>query len=145
MLLFLAFPAWTAYANCPHYATYTNALGGGRVGYFFPHDEFYDDGLREAIGLVCARAPQGSAIAGETPGVFRYYLQKFGRADLASRVLSARDFDPAQISGPTFIIVQRGRVYFENQEKIKLVRERFEKVYEVPVEGAIAAEVYAAR
>ena len=69
ILIFIAWPAWTAYANRPHYAAYTNAFGGGRVGYFFPHDEFYDDGLREAIEFICKTAPQGATIAHETPGV----------------------------------------------------------------------------
>src|SRR5204863_6679305 len=40
-------PAWLAYKAGPHYALYTNALAADKVGYFFPHDEFYDDGLRE--------------------------------------------------------------------------------------------------
>jgi hypothetical protein len=142
LLIFVAWPAWTAYGNSPHYAAYTNALGGGRVGYFFPHDEFYDDGLREAIEFVCRNAPQGAAIVHETPGVVGYYLEKFGRMDLDSRILSAKEFSLAEISKPTFIIVQRGRTYFENQEKLKTVRATFEKVFEVRVQEAVAAEVY---
>ena len=58
VVLFVCFPAWTAFANRPHYALYTNALGGGKAGYFFPHDEFYDDGLREAIKFVAEQARQ---------------------------------------------------------------------------------------
>jgi hypothetical protein len=145
LLVFVCWPALTAYANSPHYAAYTNALGGGRVGYLFPHDEFYDDGLREAIEFVCKNAPQGSAIAHETPGVVGYYLEKFGRTDLDSRILSAKDFNLAEISQPTFIIIQRGRTYFENQEKMKTVRATFEKVFEVRVQDTVAAEVYVAR
>ncbi|HYJ45794.1 MAG TPA: hypothetical protein VEV81_04200, partial [Pyrinomonadaceae bacterium] len=145
LAVFVAWPAWTAYASGPHYATYTNALGGGRVGYFFPHDEFYDDGLREAIEFVAKTAPQGAVIVHETPGVVGYYLEKFGRPDLDSRVLSAKDFNLSETRKPAFIIVQRGRTYFENQEKMKQAREQLEKVYEVAVEGTVAAEVYVAR
>jgi hypothetical protein len=142
VVLFIAWPAWTAYAHRPHYATYTNALGGGRAGYFFPHDEFYDDGLREAIEFVCRTAPQGATIVHETPGVVGYYLEKFGRADLQSRVLSDANFQLADAPRPAYIILQRGRTYFENQEKMKEVRARFRKVYEGFVQGVTAVEVY---
>jgi hypothetical protein len=144
ILIFIALPAWTAYANGPHYGEYLNPLGGGRVGYYFPHDEFYDDGLREAIRFICETAPQGAAIAHETPVAVRYYLEKYGRTDLRSRVFSAADFKLEEaLKEPTYIIVQRGRTYFENQEKIKEVRATWPKVYEVKVVGATAAEVYA--
>ena len=145
LVIFIALPAWIAYGSRPHYAAYTNALGGGRVGYYFPHDEFYDDGLREAIRFVCETAPQGATVAHETPGVARYYLAQYGRTDLQSRVLSAADFDlEEELKRPeTYIIIQRGRTYFENQDKIKAVRAGLTLVYEVKVEGATAAEVYA--
>jgi hypothetical protein len=144
LIIFIGLPAGTAYASAPHYAAYTNALGGGRVGYFFPHDEFYDDGLREAIRFVCETAPQGALIVHETPGAVRYYLNQCGRTDLQSRVLSAADFHLEDVlTMPAYIIVQRGRTYFENQDKIKQVRAILPKVYEVKVEGASAAEVYA--
>ncbi len=142
LIVFIAWPAWTAYANRPHYAAYTNALGGGRVGYFFPHDEFYDDGLREAIEFVCKTAPQGATIAHETPGVVGYYLERLGRTDIQSRVLSDAAFKLAEAPQPTYVILQRGRTYFENQEKMKEVRARFRKVYEGLVQDVIAVEVY---
>jgi hypothetical protein len=142
MLLFIAWPAWMAYANHPHYAAYTNALGGGRGGYFFPHDEFYDDGLREAIEFVCKNAPPGAIIVHETPGVTGYYLEKFGRTDLQPRVLSDARFKLADSGGPVYVILQRGRTYFENQEKMKEVRARFRKVYEGLVNDVSAVEVF---
>jgi predicted membrane-bound dolichyl-phosphate-mannose-protein mannosyltransferase len=146
LLIFIALPAWTAYSSGPHYAAYTNALGGGRVGYYFPHDEFYDDGLREAIRFVCERAPHSATIAHETPAAVRYYLAQCGRTDLQSRVLSAADFKlEDELKRPAYIIIQRGRTYFENQDKIKEARARLPLVYEVKVEGASAAEVYATR
>jgi hypothetical protein len=142
LVVFIALPAWTAYASRPHYAAYTNALGGGRVGYYFPHDEFYDDGLREAIEFVCKVAPPGASIAHETPGVVSYYLEKFGRTDIQSRVLSDADFKLADATPSTYIVLQRGRTYFENQEKMKEVRATFHKVYEGMVEDVTAVEVY---
>jgi hypothetical protein len=142
ILFFIAWPAWTAYASNPHYAVYTNALGGGRGGYYFPHDEFYDDGLREAIAFVCQTAPPGAAIVGETPAVFRYYLERMGRTDLRSHVLSDARFELATVEKPAYIIIQSGRTYFENRDKMKEVRERHQKVFDVQVRGESAAEVY---
>ena len=142
LLFFIALPAWIAYAAAPHYATYTNALGTGRAGYFFPHDEFYDDGLREAIKHVASAAPQGSTIVHETPGVARYYLQKFNRADLNSRVLSDPAFRFEETPRPAYVVLQRGRTYFENREKMEAARTRGRKVYEGFVNGLSAVEVY---
>ncbi len=142
VLIFIVWPAWIAYANGPHYGLYTNALGAGRAGYFFPHDEFYDDGLREAIKFVCDVAPENALIAHETPAVTRYYLKEFGRQDLQSRAISAADFDPANLSITGYVVVQRGRTYFENQEKISFVRVNYNKVHEVSIKGLIAAEVF---
>lgn len=138
----LGLPAWTAYSAGPHYALYTNALGRNHIGYFFPHDEFYDDGLREAIAFVCRAAPPSATIAHETPAVTRYYLREAGRTDLNSSAMSAPDFDPASVSGPAYFIIQRGRTYFENREKIDFIRTHFRKVHEEKVDGHTAAEVF---
>ncbi|HEX8140726.1 MAG TPA: glycosyltransferase family 39 protein [Pyrinomonadaceae bacterium] len=142
LLLFIAWPAVVAYANLPHYAAYTNALGGGRTGYYFPHDEFYDDGLREAIHYVSERAPRGATVAHETPGVVRYYTQASGRTDLQSRVLSDRAFNLRDAPPDTYFILQRGRTYFENREKLAEIRAHYRKVFEVTINGASAVEVY---
>jgi hypothetical protein len=142
VLLVVCVPTWKAFANGPHYALYTNALASDRAGYFFPHDEFYDDGLREAIQFVCETAPQGSIIAHDTPAVARYYLTRFGRADLSSRVLSAPDFEVENLTQPAFIIVQRGRTYFENREKVAYARSQFQRVNEIKVRGLTAAEIF---
>jgi hypothetical protein len=144
MLASLIWPAFTAYASAPHYALYTNVIGHRYTAYFFPHDEFYDDGLNDAIRFVCVQAPANATIVSETPGVVRYYLEKLGRTDLQPRVLSDANFAvPDQ--GQVFIILQRGRTYFENQEKMKQVRERFPVVYASCVRGHTAAAVYSAQ
>jgi hypothetical protein len=140
--IFVGAPVWIAYSAGPHYALYTNALAANKVGYFFPHDEFYDDGLREAIKFVCDTAPPGAIIAHETPATTKYYLEKFGRVDLGSKAISAPDFDVTKISGPAYFIVQRGRTYFENQGKLAFIRGNYKKVYEVSVNGLTAAEVF---
>jgi len=139
---FVGAPAWIAYSAGPHYALYTNALAANKVGYFFPHDEFYDDGLREAIKFVCDTAPPGATIAHETPGVTRYYLETFRRADLDSKAISAPDFDATKISGPAYFIIQRGRTYFENRDKLAFIRDNFKKIHEVSINGMTAAEAF---
>ncbi|HZB45932.1 MAG TPA: glycosyltransferase family 39 protein, partial [Pyrinomonadaceae bacterium] len=142
VVVFVAAPAVFAYRAMPHYALYTNALGAGRAGHFFPHDEFYDDGLREAIARVAESAPRGSTLAHETPGVARHYLARFGRTDIESRVISDPRFDARDTRGTTYFILQRGRTYFENREELEAVRRAGRKEHEVFVRGASAAEVY---
>jgi hypothetical protein len=142
IVCFFVWPTVLAFSAGPHYALYTNALGSGKVGYFFPHDEFYDDGLREAIKFVCDNAPPGAIIAHETPGATRYYLDRFQRTDLNSKPISAPDFDVAATSGPAYFIVQRGRTYFENREKLAYIGSNFKKVHEVSIDGLTAAEVF---
>ncbi|HEV7797658.1 MAG TPA: glycosyltransferase family 39 protein [Pyrinomonadaceae bacterium] len=140
--IFIAWPAWIACLAGPHYGLYTNALSARKVGYFFPHDEFYDDGLREAIKFVCDTAPEGAIIAHETPAAVRYYLERFQRPDLNSKAISAPHFEVANISGPAYFIVQRGRTYFENQDKLAYIRANFKQVHEVSINGMAAAEVF---
>jgi hypothetical protein len=141
-VLFVCVPAWTAFAHRPHYALYTNALAADKAGFYFPHDEFYDDGLREGIKYVCEHAPQGATIAHETPGVTRYYLSVFGRTDLDSQVISAREFDVTSAPGTVYVVVQRGRTYFENREELETVRAKFRRVHEVTIDGVTAVEVF---
>lgn len=142
---FVGAPAAAAFVQHPHYALYTNALAPGKAGYFFPHDEFYDDGLREAIKYVCETAPAGATIAHETPGVARHYLAVFGRTDLSSQAISAREFDVRTATGPIYVIVQRGRTYFENRDEVDHVRAHFRQVHEVTIDGVSAVEVFVNR
>ena len=142
LLVLVAVPGWTAYASAPHYALYSNVLGDRYTARFFPHDEFYDDGENEAIRFVCRHAPQNAIIVSETPGVVRYYTDKFERVDLQSRVLSDPKYTPSS-QEPTFVVLQKGRTYFENQAEMKEVRERFTLVYAGCIRGHTAAEVYA--
>lgn len=146
VLLFAAvvMPAFTAYASAPHYGLYSNVIGDRYTAYFFPHDEFYDDGLNEAIRFVCENAPPNAMIVTETPGVVRYYIEKFGRKDLQSQVLSDPNFSvPSE--GAVYFVLQRGRTYFENRDKMKQVREHFPMVYASCVCDFTAAEVYSAQ
>ena len=87
----------------------------------------------------------GAIIAHETPAVARYYLERYGRPDLRSQAMSSPDFDPGKITGPAYFILQRGRTYFENREKLTFIRNNFNKVHETQVRGLTACEVFAGR
>lgn len=141
-ITFVAVPARAAFANGPHFGLYTNRLAKDRAGYYFPHDEFYDDGLREALLFVCENAPPGATVAHETPSATRYYLARCGRSDLQPRPLSDPAFGPDSAPRPTFYVLQRGRTYFENQAEMEQVRASARKVFEVVIKGKTAAEVY---
>jgi hypothetical protein len=141
-LIWVFGPLSAVWASGPHYGLYVNRLYRGRAGYYFPHDELYDDGLREALLFVCRHAPPEATIAHETPSATRYYLERYGRTDLRARPLSAPDFSPASAPHPTFFILQRGRTYFENRAEMAEVRATAHKVYEVVINGVTAAEVY---
>jgi hypothetical protein len=141
LIVLVVVPGWTAYASAPHYALYSNAFGEKYTAHFFPHDEFYDDGADEAIRFVCQHAPQNATIVSETPGLVRYYTEKFGRGDLKSQVLSDPKYTPSS-QEPTFVILQKGRTYLENQAEMKEVQQRFTMVYAGCIRGHTAAEVY---
>jgi hypothetical protein len=142
LALFVGVPAWAAARAAPHYALYTNALAPRPAGYYFPHDELYDDGLREAIRYVADHAPPGATLAHETPGVVSHYLARFGREDLRSQVISDPRFDATNEPGPVYAILQRGRTYFENREEMERVRARFKPETHIVIDGVVAAEVY---
>jgi hypothetical protein len=142
LALFVGVPAWAAARSAPHYALYTNALAPRPAGYYFPHDELYDDGLREAIKYVADHAPRGSTLAHETPGVVGHYLARFGREDLRPQVISDPHFDVTGAPGPTYAILQRGRTYFENREELGRVRATFKPETQIVIDGVVAAEVY---
>lgn len=120
---------------------YVNLLGCGRVGYFFPHDEFYDLGARESIRFVAETAPQGATLASEIPGVVEYYLERFYRPDIRSHIISQPSFSLSQ-EPPDFVLLQRGRVYFENLKNFEFIEKNFAPVQSSVYEGAPAATVY---
>lgn len=140
-LVFVVLPAVSTARSAPIYSLYLNPLGMGRVGYYFPHDEFYDAGLREAIAVVCRDAPPNAVIYGEAPPVFRYYQRRFGREDLRYSQLSdtsrERPSDP-----PAFVIAQDGRRYFENADYLDALAATRRPYATIKIDDAEAARVY---
>ena len=142
--VFLAVPLWIALKAGPFYSLYLNPLGMGRAGYYSPHEEFNDAGLREAIQQVCEEAPKGASVGGETPPVFAYYLHRFGREDLHYFQLS----DPerrAQAPRSAYLVVQEGRKYLENIAFIQEFEAADPPAHVVNIGGACAAKIYHAQ
>jgi hypothetical protein len=140
-LVFLAEPAWVSARSTPYYTLYLNPLGLGRTGYYFPHDEMNDLGLREAIAHICAQAPEGASVGGETAPVFTYYFHRFGRNDLHYFDLS--DQAKRMEAPPTaYVVVQDGRKYFENISFIQKVESYQSPIQTVEIGGSAAVRVY---
>jgi hypothetical protein len=142
-LVFVAAPAVTS-ANIlgsSYPGLWVNSFGRSRVGYFFPHDEFYDLGARESVRYIAENAEPGARVASEIPGVVQYYLERFNRPDIRSEILSQPSFNLSE-GRPDFVLLQRGRVYFENRENFRLIESNFPVVQASTYEGAPAAQVF---
>ena len=100
----------------PHYSLYVAEQGGGKArrGFYFPQDDFYDAGLREAIAWVCRQAPQNALVLGVTPSVFQYYTSVLKRPDLRFQ----STVDPrykVSVEGEPYVLYQYYRMYQENR------------------------------
>ena len=141
VVIFILAPLWVTAKASPYYSLYLNPLGLERTGYYFPHDEVNDAGLREAIQQVCEVAPKGASVGGETASVFAYYLHKFGRNDLRYFDLS----DPvkrAEATGSAYLVIQDGRKYFENIALIQGLEAKKRPIQVINIGGADAARIY---
>ncbi len=134
-------PALITVMNLPYPSLYVNELGGKRIGYFFPHDEFYDLGARESIAYLAKQAPPGATVASEIPGVMQYYLEKYRRTDIKIEILSHPQFD-LQTRRPDYVLLQRGRIYVENQAVYHYIEENFMPIHTSKFFGENAAQLY---
>jgi Dolichyl-phosphate-mannose-protein mannosyltransferase len=141
LVIGVSFKAATEWA--PHYRLYTNALGGGlaKAGYFFPHDEFYDASVREAVFQIASQAGPGAKIASETPTVAAYYADRANRHDLVCVPL----VDPEvlkKLSEGDFVIDARGRRYFSNELVLNRLRETSSPTFQLSLGAIPSASVY---
>lgn len=140
--LFFVIPILSIVSSAPFYSLYLNPLAGkDKVGYYFPHDEFYDVGLREAIKYVSEIAEPNAIIANEAESVIIYYTKRFNRPDLKSKMMSDKDFKFSD-QLPTYVLLQDGRRYFENKKYFHLLETNYKPLKEVKVEGATAVKIY---
>ncbi len=135
--------AVSAVQAAPHFRLFTNSIGGGVewAGYYFPHDEFYDASMREALAEIARRAPTGAQVASESPSLASYYAQQAGRPDLVCVSLS----DPAavdQLRVNDFIIIARGRRYFSNDAIITALRNQAAPIAELKLNTIPSVKIY---
>jgi 4-amino-4-deoxy-L-arabinose transferase-like glycosyltransferase len=140
-LVLLVWPAVAAARWAPYYQLYLNALGGGRTntGRFFPHDEVYDLGAREAVEYVCGVAPPGATLAASSPMLLSFYLEQLGRQDLRPVAL----FDPNYVPRPgDYLLVEDARRYLETDGLTDLVARRGPPARQIVVDSVVTARIY---
>ncbi len=147
LAIFILAPAWAAVAHNPYPLLYVNTLGGGesRRAYYFPHDEIYEAGLREAMAFIAQQAPHGSVIAHQdSPGLVEVYSRKFQRPDLVATGLVSRPWDPGRMAtaGPVYVLAQKGLRYFENQAGLDYLERHEQPVKEIWVDGVRTTRIY---
>jgi hypothetical protein len=127
----------------PHFRLYTNAFGGGvaRQGYYFPHDEYYDASMREAIFEIAKRAKPGARVASESTSLVSYYAQRANRPDLVAVLLS----DPSALKDlgeGDFVIDAPGRRYFSNELLTSALKQSSTPAFTLSLGPAPSASVY---
>ncbi len=133
-----------AVSSSPHFRLYTNALGGGvsEAGFYFPHDEFYDASLREAISEIAKRAKPSARVASESQTLCSYYSGRAARQDLICVFIS----DPGamqQLSEGDFVINARGRRYFSNEAVLAALAQSATPAFRLSLGEVPSASVYA--
>ncbi len=139
----LACSAYASASAMPYYRFYTNALGGGQagVGFYFPHDEFYDNAVRPTATTIATLARPCARVASETPELFMHYARAAGRSDLDAVSLSDRAA-LAQLVPGDIIIVARGRRYFSNDALLARLTETATPTVNVSVGATPATRIY---
>jgi hypothetical protein len=141
IIIFAVLPSWTAIANGPHYALYTNMFAPGKAGFYFPHDEFYDASMRDVIWEIARQAKPGVTVGSESPSLAGYYAERVNRKDLKCVSLS----DPealSQLREGDFIVVDRGRRYFSNDALLAALSQSVTPTFTHRLSGVTSAEVY---
>ncbi len=142
-VLVVAASAQAAASFAPHFRLYTNALGGGvsNAGYYFPHDEFYDASMREAVFDIAREARMGAHVASETPSLVSYYAERIGRPDLVAVQLSDPDA-LKQMSDGDYLVVSRGRRYFSNDALLTALRGSATPDLKLTLDSVPSADIY---
>jgi hypothetical protein len=134
---------WACAWSAPHYRLYSNLLGGegARAGEYFPHDEFYDSSVREAVFEIARRAGPGARVASETPNLTAYYAAQAGRPDLASVSLSEQAA-LRELAAGDVVVAARGRRYYSNDALLSALRHTSEPAVRVALGAAPSIDVY---
>jgi 4-amino-4-deoxy-L-arabinose transferase-like glycosyltransferase len=116
--------ARAALTHAPHYRLYVSMLGGGdrNLDWFFPHCDYFDAGFREAVQAVAVAAEPGAELVSEIDWLARYYAERFGRPDLVPTML--RPDEACRAPRVCYVVVQTGRLYFQNEEAVRALAQR---------------------
>ena len=127
----------------PYFRLYLNHLGGGpaNAGYYFPHDEFYDTGMREVMAEIGRRARPGARVASESPSLAGYYTERANRPDLVSVSLSDPDALKEMHEGD-FLVAARGRRYFSNDSLLTALHQSISPDFRISAGNVPSVEVY---
>ncbi len=114
-LLTLGNEAGATLVRMPHPRLYVNVFGGGdaAVDDDFPHCDYFDAGVREAVAEIARRGEPGAQVESDTGWLTRYYAERDGRPDLTvDKILPATI---CQRDAPCYVVVQSGRRYWHNE------------------------------
>jgi hypothetical protein len=149
VLVLVGGEAEAAVTYAPHYRLYISPLGGGgsRVGWYFPHCDYFDAGYREAMEYVAAHAEPGAEVSSELayamimppyrPSLL--YAERAGRYDLLHTL--PRRGRGCVSSRVCYVVVQVGRLYLTNQAMVAHLADRVPWHVE-RIRGASVVKVY---
>jgi hypothetical protein len=141
-------PLAIVFNQFPHYGMFLNEIGSGftRPGSTFPHCEYYDAGVREAMRYLCRVAPQGATVGSEVVELCHFYSTHFGRKDLQFVRLS-QIYAEAVSHRPkldiNYYLVQDGGKYFENVRQFEYLQAFRKPIFDYRIQGGTAVAVYA--
>jgi hypothetical protein len=136
--------AWVSVRNAPHYRMYLNAIGGApeRVRWWFPHCDFYDVGLREAVEWVCDHAPvEGAQLRADPDAAAALYGAECRRAPLEVTGL-ADTYPPCRPGRACYQILQLSRTDFGTLKLFETLHASGPPNAVVRVRGIDVAEIY---
>jgi hypothetical protein len=133
----------TSIKAAPYFRLHLSSLGGGpaNAGYYFPHDEFYDTSMRDAMMAIGISAGPDSQVASESPSLAAYYSARAGRTDLVCVSLSDREA-LRQLREGDYIIAARGRRYFSNDAVLTALKQSSVPAVRIAAGNVPSAEVY---
>ena len=129
-------------SSAPFYSLTQNALGARLAprGWFFPDDEFYDAGVREAVAAIATAAAPGAVVCSDATAVVDEYLDRHGRADVRSCSIAHDGLPMTAVD--TWVVAQDGHTYFENLGVIEQLQRRMHPWTEIRIAGVLAAQVF---
>lgn len=139
--LVLLHPLLVSAEALPFERLYLNQMGRGKTLYYFPQDELYGTGFREAVSYIARNGERGAFVISDANTALRYYLKRFNRPDLSILRLCSLDLT-LERGRVYYIILYQGERYFENDHYFRLLPQLLRPVYTVRIKGHPVAWVF---